>query len=89
MGTVEMMLLMEYGIPLAVKLLQSGKDTAETTQAVQNTITTLQAPDVAASLASANPEQKTAIVDAIASAVNGAEDAVSGIVAAIGKLFGK
>ena len=89
MGSMEMMLLMEYGIPLAIKLLSKGNDEQATAEAVQNTIVALKNPDVVEALNKATPETKADIINRLASVFTGAENAVSGIVAALGGLFKK
>jgi type II secretory pathway component PulF len=90
MGSVEMMLLMNYGIPLAIKLLANGKDEKETAEVVTGAITGLTSgTDVKTALVNATPEQKDAMVNALFGVITGATGAITNLISALGGLFKK
>jgi hypothetical protein len=79
MGTVEMALLLKYGIPLAVKLLANGKNEKETTELVSGAITDLGKDDIVQALVTADEAQTNAIVNALFGVITGASGALAGL----------
>ena len=75
-------LTIQYGIPLAVKLLAKGKEEKEVAVAVTETVLSLSAGDVGEKLINATPEQKNVIVDALYDVVTGTADALGNLLGA-------
>ena len=90
MGTVEMALLLKYGIPLAVKLLSNGVDEKETTKAVTVAIAGIasgEVNDIGPVFEEANEEQTKNIIDGLFGVITGATNALGGLVKALFRLF--
>ena len=81
MGTVETALLVKYGIPLAVKLLSSGKSEADTVVAVVEAIDGLDKDEIVNTLVDAGEENAKSIVD-------GLFDLITGVAGGLAKLLG-
>jgi hypothetical protein len=90
MGSLEMMLLMKYGIPLAIKLLSEGKDDKETIDAANTAIGAItsghNAGDV---LIGADEQQTNDIVNGLYGVLTGVTGAFGGLVKSLGNLFKK
>jgi len=84
MGSVETTLILKYGIPLAIKLLNSGEDEPETVETVTEVIAGMEeSGDVGELLVKADAEQTKGIVDALFDVITGAADAFGGLVKAL------
>lgn len=92
MGTTELTLLLKYGIPLAIKLLNNGKDEEETTKAVTGAIEGMAAGEVDVgmgdALVKADKEQTKSIIDGLFGVITGTANALGGLVKALFGLFG-
>jgi hypothetical protein len=89
MGSVEAMLIFEYGIPLAIKLLASGKEEKETAEIVADTVSGLNKAGVGAALKDATPAQKEAIVNGLYEVAAGVVGGAVNFITALGGLLKK
>lgn len=90
MGSVELALLIKYGIPLAVKLLSNGKNEPETVEAVNTVITGISSGgDVSGALLNADETQTNNIVDGFFGLLTGVSGALGNLVKGLGSLFSK
>ena len=88
MGSLELELLLKYGLPVAVKLLQDGKDTNEVVEVVTKVITGIKDKDIAEVFVKADDKQTKGIIEGLFGIITGVGDALGGLVKAIGGLFG-
>ena len=88
MGSLELSLLLKYGVPLAVKLLKDGETEDETVEVVVTAITGLSDNiDVGEALLKADKEQAKGIIDGLFGVLTGVTDAFGNLLKAIGGLF--
>ena len=89
MGTVELALLLKFGVPLAVKLLANGKDEEETSVVVGDAIEKMAAnKDVGPVLRTADKAQTESIINGMFSVIVGTGDAIGCLLKAILGLLG-
>ena len=90
MGNTELALLLKFGVPLAVKLLNDGKDEDETIEFVKTAIVNLEGgnTDLGSALVNADNEQTKNIIDGLFGVITGVGDAVGGLIKAFFRLFG-
>jgi len=63
MGSVELALLIKYGLPLAMKLIKAGEDGTKVAEVVTNIVTVK--GDIAETLLTADDQQTQAIIDGL------------------------
>ncbi len=87
MGTVETELILKYGIPLAFKLWNDGKDEPETVKAIVAAVAGFRESDMTDALLKADEKQTKGIIDGLFGIITGATDAIGGLVKGIFGLF--
>ena len=89
MGSVELGLLLKFGVPLAVKLLGDGKNPDETVEVVTAAIVNMEAepPDISEALLAANKEQTKNIIDGLFNVLTEGLGAFGGLLKAFFGLF--
>jgi hypothetical protein len=85
MGTVEMALLIKYGIPLAIKLLSAGKDVKETKEVVNTVVSGMN--DYKGPLLAADEAQTQEVVNGLFGVITGVTDALDGLIKGLGGIF--
>ena len=84
MGSIELTLLLRYGVPLAIKLIANGKTKNDAVVTAGDAAIGLAADiDLAAKLVDAKPKQVKSIVDGLFDVITGASDAFSHLVVAL------
>ena len=81
MDPATLALILKFGIPLAFRLLNDGKDNQEAIETAQETVEALATGDVVESLIAADEEQTEFIVNCL-------HGALSGVAEALGELLG-
>ena len=89
MGSIELALLLKYGLPLAIKLLDNSKDTDETIEVVTSVIAGMYKGNVSEALINADDEQTESIITALFDVITGVSDAVGNLIKAFGRLLFK
>ena len=83
-------LALKYGLPLAIKLLNNGKDETETQAVVTAAITGITSgTDATETLLKADDAQTASIVDGLFNVITGAAGGLFGLIGALGGLFKK
>ena len=80
MGSVEIALLIKYGVPLVIKLLSNGKEEASAIEIAEESIVNLKESGMVSTLLHADQEQTNVIVKAL-------YDVVTGTALSAGKLI--
>ncbi len=86
MGSVELGLLMKYGIPVAVKLLNKGKSEKEASEAAR-AIVLLAGNDVSNALLLADYKQTQSIIGSLYDVITDTGNALGGLLKSIGGLL--
>ena len=90
MGSMELNLLLKFGVPLAVKLLVAGKDEKEVTDTVTAAVSGMAAGkvEIGKALLAADEKQTQSIIDGLLGVIVGTVDAFGGLIKAFLRLLG-
>lgn len=83
MGTLEMALLLNVGLPLALKLINGGKNSDEAAKIAQMAVSDISVID---QIATATPQQNKEIVDGLYDVLSGAGGAFGNLIGLLGNL---
>ena len=80
MGTIELGLLLKFGVPLAVKLLTAGKTETETVIEVSHAIAGMSETNVGEVLLLADEQQSKSIIDGLFGLITGVANAFGNLI---------